>query len=67
MATDRFTTPMSVEDNQELADRLRGHADTITNAARRDVAADLRLASRVILTLLAEVDSACRVRDIGEG
>ena len=32
------------------ATRLFAHADAITNAARRDIAADLRLAARIAAT-----------------
>ncbi len=44
---DSKPTIFDIETLNATAARLLDHADTITNAARRDVAADLRLAARI--------------------
>jgi hypothetical protein len=40
-------TAFSIENLNAIGARLFDHADAIRNAARRDVAADLRLAARI--------------------
>jgi len=55
--TDREDHPhdtLSTDELGDLAARLTAHADSITNAARRDIANDMLLASGVIHRLASE-------------
>jgi hypothetical protein len=44
---DPKTTKLDIGTLNAISARLGDHADAITNAARKDVAADLRLAARI--------------------
>jgi hypothetical protein len=45
--SDNHEPAFTIENLNAIGARLLDHADAITNAARRDVAADLRLAARI--------------------
>jgi hypothetical protein len=48
MADTNPNTTLTYETLTELSARLTGHADAITNAARQDIAADLRMAAAAV-------------------
>jgi hypothetical protein len=56
-------THITIHDLESLSTRLTNHADSITNAAARHIADDMRLASRAVDWMVATQQSLGKICD----